>query len=129
MANSIETRVPFLDHHLVEFAASIPSKYKIAGGIGKHILKRALEPVLPHDLLYAKKRGFGTPIREWFRSGLEAKIDEHVLSSPLARRDLLDLNYVRRLVNEHTSGKKDWSYQLWTLLNLGVWYENWIDRG
>jgi asparagine synthase (glutamine-hydrolysing) len=129
MANSIETRVPFLDHHLVEFAASIPSKYKVHGNIGKYILKQALEPILPHDILYAKKRGFGAPIREWFRSGLASKIDEHVLSGPLARRELFDPKYVRRLVTEHASGKKDWSFHLWGLLNLGIWYESWIDRG
>jgi asparagine synthase (glutamine-hydrolysing) len=127
MANSIETRVPFLDHHLVEFAASIPSKYKVVGKTGKHILKRALEPLLPHDLLYAQKRGFGAPIKEWFRDGLTSQLDEHFLNSTIAKRDLFDMDFVRRLIDEHTRGKYDWGFQLWALLNLGLWYERWID--
>jgi asparagine synthase (glutamine-hydrolysing) len=127
MANSIETRVPFLDHHLVEFAASIPSKYKVSGHTGKYILKKALEPLLPHDILYAKKRGFGAPIREWFRSELVEQMESHFFASPLAKRELFDMNFVRRLLDEHIRGKRDWSFQLWTLLNLGLWYERWID--
>src|SRR5258707_8963820 len=70
MATSVEARVPFLDHHLVEYAMGIPREFKVSGSTGKHILKRALEPILPHDLLYSKKRGFGAPIREWFRTSL-----------------------------------------------------------
>jgi len=129
MANSIETRVPFLDHHLVEFAASIPSKYKVVGRTGKHILKKALEPLLPLDILYARKRGFGAPIREWFRSELVEQMEEHFFNSPLMKRDLFDMIFVRRLLDEHVRGKRDWSFQLWTLLNLGLWYERWIDPG
>jgi asparagine synthase (glutamine-hydrolysing) len=127
MANSIETRVPFLDHHLVEFAASIPSKYKVSNRIGKYILKQALEPLLPHDILYAQKRGFGAPIREWFRSELIEQMEAHFFSSTLAKRELFDVTVVRRLLHQHVSGKRDWSFQLWTLLNLGLWYERWID--
>jgi asparagine synthase (glutamine-hydrolysing) len=127
MANSIETRVPFLDHHLVEFAASIPSRYKVSGHTGKYILKKAFEPLLPHDILYAKKRGFGAPIREWFRSELVEQMEEHFFSSPLARRGLFDMTFARRLLDEHVRGERDWSFQLWTLLNLGLWYERWID--
>jgi asparagine synthase (glutamine-hydrolysing) len=127
MANSIETRVPFLDHHLVEFAASIPSKYKVVGRTGKHVLKRALETVLPHDILYAKKRGFGAPIREWFRSELVEQMEAHFFASPLMKRELFDVTFIRRLLDEHVTGKRDWSFQLWALLNLGLWYERWID--
>jgi asparagine synthase (glutamine-hydrolysing) len=129
MANSIETRVPFLDHHLVEFAASIPSRYKVSNRIGKYILKRALEPVLPIDILYAQKRGFGAPIREWFRSELVEQMEAHFFSSPLAKRELFDMAFVRRLLDEHVREKRDWSFQLWALLNLGLWYERWIDPG
>ncbi len=127
MANSIETRVPFLDHQLVEFAASIPSRYKVSHRIGKYILKRALEPVLPEDVLYAQKRGFGAPIREWFRSELVEQMEAHFFSSPLVKREFFDMTFVRRLLDEHIAGKRDWSFQLWTLLNLGLWYERWID--
>jgi asparagine synthase (glutamine-hydrolysing) len=127
MANSIETRVPFLDHHLVEYAAGIPAKYKVVGKTGKHILKRALEPILPHDILFAPKRGFGAPIREWFKLSLSSQLEDHFLNSPLAKRELFDLDFVRRMLDEHQRGKHDWSFQLWALLNLGLWYERWID--
>src|SRR6185503_1126066 len=66
MATSVEARVPFLDHHLVEYALGLPRSLKVQGVTGKHILKRALEEILPHDLLYEPKRGFGAPVREWF---------------------------------------------------------------
>jgi asparagine synthase (glutamine-hydrolysing) len=111
----------------VEFAASIPSKYKVVGRTGKNILKKALEPVLPRDLLYAQKRGFGAPIREWFRSELVEQMESHFFASPLMKRDLFDTAFVRRLLDEHVRGKRDWSFQLWALLNLGLWYERWID--
>ena len=70
MATSVEARVPFLDHHLVEYALGLPRSLKVEGTSGKHILKQALEDILPHDLLYNRKRGFGAPVREWFRNGL-----------------------------------------------------------
>src|SRR5690349_17332237 len=77
MATSVEARVPFLDHHLVEYALSLPRAFKVEGTSGKHILKRSLETILPHDLLYERKRGIGAPVREWFREGLGGWFDEH----------------------------------------------------
>lgn len=127
MATSVETRVPFLDHNLVEYALGIPREFKVAGASGKHILKRALEPILPHDLLYARKKGFGAPIREWFRAGLGATFDEYVMNSTLAKREFFDYRFIARMLDEHRRGKTDWSFHLWTLLNLSLWYERWID--
>jgi asparagine synthase (glutamine-hydrolysing) len=128
MATSVEARVPFLDHHLVEYAMGLPSELKVKGSSGKHILKQALEGLLPHDLLYKKKRGFGAPIREWFRGASSQKLESMILSSSLRRRDYFDYTFIARLVDEHRSGKRDWSFHLWTLLNLALWYERWIDR-
>jgi asparagine synthase (glutamine-hydrolysing) len=127
MATSVEARVPFLDHHLVEYALSLPRSLKVEGASGKHILKRALEDILPHDLLYSRKRGFGAPIREWFRNGLGHLFDEHLLNGPMRRRDFFDYTQVARLVEEHRTGARDWSFHLWSLLNLSLWYERWID--
>ena len=129
MATSVEARVPFLDHHLVEYALGLPRSLKVSGGSGKHILKRALEEVLPHDLLYNRKRGFGAPVREWFRSGLGDWFDSHLINSPMRRREFLDYEFVKRLLDEHRSKQKDWGFHLWALLNLSLWYERWIDRG
>jgi len=127
MATSVEARVPFLDHHLVEYALGLPRSLKVEGTSGKHILKRALEEILPHDLLYERKRGFGAPVREWFREGLGVWFDEHLMNSTMRRRDLLDYEFVGRMLAEHRSAKKDWGFHLWALLNLSLWYERWID--
>ena len=128
MATSVEARVPFLDHHLVEYALSLPRSLKVEGTSGKHILKRALEDILPHDLLYEPKRGFGAPVREWFREGLGGWFDEHLINSTMRKRELLDYGFVARMLEEHRSRKRDWGFHLWALLNLSLWYEQWIDR-
>lgn len=127
MATSVEARVPFLDHHLVEYALSLPRSLKVEGTSGKHILKRALEEILPHDLLYERKRGFGAPVREWFREGLGGWFDEHLMNSTMRRRNLLDYDFVGRMLDEHRRQAKDWGFHLWALLNLSLWYERWID--
>jgi asparagine synthase (glutamine-hydrolysing) len=128
MATSVEARVPFLDHHLVEYALGLPRSLKVEGTAGKHILKRALENILPYDLLYEPKRGFGAPVREWFREGLGEWFDAHLLNSTMRKRDLLDYGFVGRMLEEHRSRKRDWGFHLWALLNLSLWYERWIDR-
>ena len=129
MATSVEARVPFLDHHLVEYALGLPRSLKVEGTSGKHILKRALEDILPRDLLYNPKRGFGAPVREWFRNGLGEWFDAHLMNSPMRRREFLNYEFVGRLLDEHRRGQKDWGFHLWALLNLSLWYERWIDRG
>ena len=129
MATSVEARVPFLDHHLVEYALGLPRSLKVSGTSGKHILKRALEDILPRDLLYERKRGFGAPVREWFRNGLGGWFDSHLLHSAMRKRNFLDYGFVERLLDEHRRGRRDWGFHLWALLNLSLWYERWIDRG
>lgn len=128
MATSVEARVPFLDHHLVEYAMGLPREVKVKGRTGKHILKQALESILPHDLLYSKKRGFGAPIREWFRTASGTECIERVMASPLRRRDYFDYGFVTRMIDEHRRGNRDWSFHLWALVNLSFWYEHWIDN-
>jgi len=127
MATSVEARVPFLDHRLVEYALGVPRSLKVERTSGKHILKRALEDILPRDLLYTRKRGFGAPVREWFRSALGELFDSHVLNSTLRKRDLLDYDFVSRMLAQHRNQSKDWGFHLWALLNLSLWYERWID--
>jgi asparagine synthase (glutamine-hydrolysing) len=128
MATSVEARVPFLDHHLVEYAMSLPRSLKVEGTSGKHILKRSLEEILPRDLLYSRKRGFGAPVREWFRNALGDWFDSHLMNSTMRRRDFLDYEFVGQLLEQHRQGKQDWGFHLWTLLNLSLWYERWIDQ-
>ena len=127
MATSVEARVPFLDHHLVEYAMGLPVDLKIKGTSGKHILKRALEKVLPADLLYRPKRGFGAPIREWFRGASGETLSGLIMNSSIRRRELFDYTFIARLIDEHRRGARDWSFHLWALLNVSLWYERWID--
>ena len=127
MATSVEARVPFLDHHLVEYAMSLPVDLKIKGTSGKHILKRALEKVLPADLLYRPKRGFGAPIREWFRGAQGETLAGMIMNSSIRRRDLFNYEFIARLIDEHKRGARDWSFHLWALLNVSLWYDRWIN--
>jgi asparagine synthase (glutamine-hydrolysing) len=126
MATSVEARVPFLDHHLVEYAMGIPVDLKIKGTSGKHILKRALEKVLPSDLLYRPKRGFGAPIREWFRGASGEMLAGLIMNSSIRRRNLFDYAFIARLTDEHRRGARDWSFHLWALLNVSLWYDRWF---
>jgi asparagine synthase (glutamine-hydrolysing) len=127
MAASIEARVPFLDHRLVEYAMGVPRALKVEGRSGKHVLKRALEEVLPRDVLYRPKRGFGAPVEGWFRGPSAAELESRVMTSPLRRGDFLDYSFVARLFDEHRRGARDHGFHLWTLLNLSLWYEYWIE--
>jgi asparagine synthase (glutamine-hydrolysing) len=127
MATSVEARVPFLDHHLVEYAMSVPRELKVEGRSGKHVLKRALEEVLPHDVLYRRKRGFGAPVTQWFRGALGKELEAHVMTSALRRREFFDYGYIGHLFDEHRRGARDWGFHLWALLNLSLWYDRWIE--
>lgn len=126
MATSVEARVPFLDHHLIEYAMGLPRDLKVKGTTGKHILKRALESVLPRDVLYSPKRGFGAPVREWFRGAEGEELMQLVLNSSIRRRNFFDYAFIEHLADEHRRKVKDWSFHLWCLLNVSLWYERWI---
>jgi len=126
MSTSVEARVPFLDHHLIEYAMGLPRRLKVKGATGKHILKRALESVLPHDLLYKPKRGFGAPAREWFRGPRGEELVQLVMNSRIRERNFFDYKFIEQLVDEHRREQRDWSAHLWCLLNLSIWYDRWI---
>jgi asparagine synthase (glutamine-hydrolysing) len=129
MATSVEARVPFLDHRLVEYASGVARTLKVEGTSGKHVLKRALEEVLPRDVLYRRKRGFGAPVTSWFRGETGRELGELLMNSTMRRRDFFDYRFVARLLEEHQRGARDWGFHLWALLNLSLWYERWIERG
>src|SRR5437773_5496400 len=101
MATSVEARVPFLDHHLIEYAMGLPRNIKVKGNTGKHILKRALESILPKDLLYKPKRGFGAPTREWFRGTEGRDLIQQLMNSSIRARNFFDYDYIGRLAEEH----------------------------
>ncbi len=127
MAASLEARSPFLDHVLVEFAATIPASLKLRGGVSKYILKRAFEGKLPREIVYRRKHGFGVPIGKWFRTTLREYLADTLLSGRARERGLLRLEVAQGLVNEHLSGERDHGQALWTLLMLEAWAQKFLD--
>ncbi|MCI0392807.1 MAG: asparagine synthase (glutamine-hydrolyzing) [Acidobacteria bacterium] len=126
MAASIESRVPFLDHHLVEFAARLPVRMKLRGWTTKYVLRRAMRDVLPPEIIKRKKMGFPVPIGAWFRGGYRNVIDEYVLSARARARSIFNDEYVRELVARHRAGE-DHAERLWMLVNLEIWQRRFFD--
>ena len=116
MAHSLEVRVPFLDHKFVEWGFQVPSEINLEQGVGKKSLKRAMEPHLPHDVLYRKKMGFSIPVAQWFRGPLKEKLYKGLLSEQMKNCGYFDMNQVRKLIDQHVKGIKDNSAPLWTLM-------------
>jgi asparagine synthase (glutamine-hydrolysing) len=128
MAHSLEARSPLLDHIFMEFAATIPACYKLRGGITKYILKRALTPLLPPGLIDRRKMGFGVPLDRWFRRELRDLAYDTLLSSRARERGLFRSEVVRRMLDEHLSGRGLWHHNLWCLLFLEAWFQRFVDR-
>ncbi len=124
MAHALEVRVPILDHHLVEWISSLPPELKLRGREGKYLFKKALEPVLPHEILYRPKMGFAVPLASWFRGPLKERVREAVLGGRMADSGLFDTGYLRHLVDQHQSGLRDYSASLWTLLMFESFLRN-----
>ena len=116
MAHSLEVRVPFLDHGFVEANATIPSDAKLSTGRSKHVLKEALRPLLPDEILFRKKMGFAVPIDIWFRGSLKERVGEVLRGPRLRDTGIFDPEYLGRLMHEHETGRRDHSPVLWALL-------------
>ena len=116
MAHSLEVREPLMDHELIEWMATLPSSFKVRGGEGKFLLKKALESQLPNDVLYRPKMGFSVPLARWFRGPLKQRVRDAVLGSQLADTGWFEHDYLSHLVGAHQSGNRDYSAPLWTLL-------------
>jgi asparagine synthase (glutamine-hydrolysing) len=127
MANSLEARSPFLDHHVIEFAASLPEQLKLRRLTTKYLLKRMLKRLLPAENLDRRKMGFGVPIGHWLRGQLQPFLRETLLTEASLGRGLFRPEAVKRLVELHTRGERDYSHQLWTLLMLELWFQRFID--
>ena len=120
MAVSLEARVPLLDHSLVEFAVSLPGRLKYRDGAGKWIFREAIRDLVPPQVLARSKQGFAVPLRDWFRRELRHRL-EWLLRQDSALYEFVDHASVRRLVDEHVSGRRDHSAMLWRLLALNLW--------
>ncbi len=124
MAHSLEVREPLMDHELVEWVATLPSAMKLRGSNGKAIFKKAMEPHLPHDVLYRPKMGFSVPLARWLRGPLRQRLRTALLDGPVLEGGWLDPTAVRQLVEQHESGRADHSTPLWTLLMFDAFLRN-----
>jgi asparagine synthase (glutamine-hydrolysing) len=127
MAASIESRVPFLDHELVEHVAALPARLKLRGWRTKAILRRALADVIPRRILQRRKMGFPVPIGRWLRGPFWPVVRELVLAPRSLDRGLFDIGAVCRLADEHRAGLADHGDRLWLLINLEIWQRTFLD--
>jgi asparagine synthase (glutamine-hydrolysing) len=127
MAASIESRVPFLDHKLVELTARLPERMKLRGMTTKHILREAMKGVLPEPILTRSKMGFPVPLGAWFRGPFRPLVDEYVLGERALSRGLFDPDFVRGLVARHQTGAENHAERLWMLLNFEMWQRQFIN--
>ena len=127
MAPSLEARVPFLDHKVMEFAATIPVSLKLKGFTTKHILKKALWDIVPRDILTRGKEGFSIPIKNWLMQELRPLLEDTLSEARLKRRGYFQPAYVRQLMTEHLNGKENHSHRLWALMMVEIWHQAYID--
>ena len=124
MAHALEVREPLLDHPLVEWLSGLPNPMKLNGGEGKYLLKKALRPFLPDEILYRPKMGFAVPLASWFRGPLRQKLRDAVLGPVLAGSGLFDPVFLKHLVEQHQTGLRDYSAPLWSLLMFESFLRN-----
>jgi asparagine synthase (glutamine-hydrolysing) len=122
MANSLESRVPFLDYRLVEFIESLPPKLKLNGLTGKYLHKKAVRKWLPRDVVYRKKKGFANPIENWFRVGMKSFVEDCLLSADSSMARYFDQNYIRRVLKLDREGKEQYRRHIYLLVSLELWH-------
>ena len=128
MAVSLESRVPLLDHRLMELVATIPSGLKLRDGTGKYLLKRAMAADLPPEILTRKKMGFGVPLGAWFRHELRDMTRDVLLSSRARQRGIFRESELEVLLSAHDAGRRDYSARLWSFICFELWMRQWVDR-
>jgi len=124
MAHSLETREPLMDHELVDWLASLPSDLKIRDGEGKWLLKKAMEPRLPQEVLYRPKMGFAVPLARWFRGPLRERARAALQGGLIGDSGMFDMDYIGTLVDDHLSQRRDHSAPIWTLFMFDAFLRN-----
>jgi len=127
MSTSVEGRAPYLDQDLVEFALKIPSNLKYRNRQKKYILKKAVQGIIPDNIIYRKKQGFSAPIKEWFKGELGVMMSDAILNSSIREHQFFDYDYISKMINQQREGQADNSSRLWILFNLSKWYDYWIN--
>ena len=129
MANSLESRVPILDHKFVEFAAALPDGYKLKGFTMKHIFKKTVSKFLPKEIIYRKKKGFGIPIAVWFRNELKNFAQDILFSNEFKQRGFFNQKSIESMFKMHQDGTRDFSEHLWTFLIFELWCREYMSSG
>ena len=127
MAHALEVRVPLLDHEFVEWASGVPSSLKLRGQEGKYVFKKALEPYLSDDILYRDKMGFSIPLASWFRGPLRDRVRQALLGSTLADTGIFNMAFLKEMVEQHQSGRRDYTAPMWTLLMFEAFLRNCLE--
>ena len=128
MSTSIEARVPFLDHNLVEYTQNIPQSLKVKGGIKKNLLKQAVADLLPDEIIHRKKMGFAAPVEQWLKGDFGIRAEDTIINCELVKNKTLQKDYITARFKEHRAGQADHALHIWTLFNLCAWHDHWIKQ-
>ena len=126
MATSLEARVPLLDYKMVEFAFSLPAHMKVKGSLTKSFFKKAMEGILPHDIIYRQKEGFSIPIKNWLRTDLKELMMEYLSGKRVKEAGLFNYGYIKKMIDEHLGRKQDHAHRLWALILFNIWREKFL---
>ena len=126
MAHSLETRVPFLDTAVTDLAFALPDHLKVRGFAKKRLLRRALEPLLPREIIEGRKRGFSIPAAAWLRNELAPFTREVLAPGRLREQGYFDPQVIGRLIDDHVAGREDYSRHLWGLLSFSLWFDRYV---
>ena len=127
MAASIESRVPFLDHKMVEFSTQVPSEMKLHGKQVKYIVKKAMQQLVPETILTREKMGFPVPLRQWLHESHGSLFSSVLASDRVKQRNILSEQFVKTLLAENQTGQRDHTDALWTLMNFEIWARVFLD--
>ena len=128
MANSLEVRVPYLDHKFVEFVTALPARFKLRGLTTKYIFKKSMKNILPAKIINRRKKGFGIPLAKWFKKELKDLLEDSLSKGKIDKEGIFDYNYIRMIMDEHFKSKKNNRKKLWTLLIFQLWYDKYIKK-